>query len=557
MIPVGNGDQEKEWIFREDEMKQYAIGIDFGSLSGRALLVDVRSGREIAEEVMDYPHAVMSECLPDGTVLPPLFALQHPQDYLDVLHATVPALLKKTGVSNADIVGVGVDFTACTVLPVDREGVPLCFRHEYAGRPHAYVKLWKHHAAQPQADRINRIAAERKEIFPKRYGGTISSEWQLPKLLEIFENDPQILEEADAFCEAGDWIVRMLTGAVVRNSCAAGYKGCYHKAEGDVSEAFYEALAPGFGRARSLLKGKVVASGSRAGVVTEQGAERSGLLPGTPVAAATIDAHAAVPAVGICAPAKMLMIMGTSTCHMMLDKREIAAPGISGVVEDGILPGFFGYEAGQACVGDHFQWVVDNIVPARVAEEAKKRGISLHAYLTELAKSRSWTEESLLALDWFNGVRTPLVNARLKGVVTGFTLGTRVEDIYRALMEATAFGTRKIVETMEQSDIPVSELYACGGIAAKNPFLMQIYADVCGKTIRVARSKQAVALGAAIFGALAGGRENGGYDTVEEAVSAMACPVAACYKPEPVSQSLEEIRYRKYDALFDCFKSGV
>ncbi|HHW49241.1 MAG TPA: ribulokinase, partial [Clostridiaceae bacterium] len=320
--------------------KKYSIGIDFGTQSGRSVLVEVDTGREVATAVKYYPHGVIDEYLPDGvTRLEPDWALQHPQDYLDVLTETIPAILKESGVSPDDVIGIGIDFTACTMLPIKEDGTPLCFIDEYKSNPHAYVKLWKHHAAQDEANKLNEIAEKRGEEFLALYGGKISSEWFIPKVWQILNEAPEIYEAADKFIEAADWTVMQLTGQERRNSCTAGYKAIWNKRKGYPSNEFFKALDP---RLENVIDEKmsrdIYPLGSKAGELTEAAAKMTGLKAGTAVAVANVDAHVAVPAVGIVEPGKMLMIMGTSTCHMLLGNEEKMVPGICGVVEDGIIP---------------------------------------------------------------------------------------------------------------------------------------------------------------------------------------------------------------------------
>ena len=538
-------------------MSKYAIGLDFGSLSGRALLVEVETGREIATVVMEYPHGVMDENLPNGTKLEVDWALQHPQDYLDVLHDIVPSVVKQASIDPKDVIGIGVDFTACTILPIDYDGIPLCFMKEYRSQPHAYVKLWKHHAAQDEANRLNEIAEDRGERFLKRYGGKISSEWLVPKIWQIINEAPDIYQRADRFIEAGDWLVLKMTGEEKRSSCSAGYKGLWHKQEAYPSKEFYKSLDP---RLENLIEEKLSTDiypiGSKAGGLTDSAAKRLGLNPGTPVAVAIIDAHAALPAVGITEEGKMLMVMGTSTCHMVLAKEEKWVPGVGGIVEDGMIPGYFGYEAGQACVGDHFEWFVDNCVPLEYHQEARERGINLHVLLTEKAEQLVPGESGIIALDWWNGNRSILVDGDLTGLLIGCTLRTRPEEIYRALIEATAFGTRMIVDTFEENGISIQELYAAGGIAEKNQMLMQIYADVTNREIRISASSQTSALGSAMLGAVAAGASAGGYDNIQEAAKKMTSFKDLTYKPIPQNTESYNLLYEEYKKLHDYFGLG-
>lgn len=539
--------------------KKYTIGVDYGTQSGRAVLVEVDTGNIIATSVKEYTHGVMDEYLPGGEIkLEPDWALEHPADYLEVLGVTIPAVLKESGINPADVIGMAIDFTACTMLPINREGTPLCLLDEFKANPHAYVKLWKHHAAQPEANRLNEVAGERGEPFLKRYGGKISSEWLIPKIMQILDEAPGVYDAADKFLEATDWVALMLTGNEKRNSCTAGYKAIWNKREGYPSADFFKALDP---RLENVVDEKlsrdIYPLGGKAGELTEKMAALTGLLPGTAVGISNVDAHVAVPAVGIVEPAKMLMIMGTSTCHMVLGTEEKIVPGMCGVVEDGIIPGFLGYEAGQSCVGDHFEWFVENCVPASYVEEAAQKGMNIHKLLREKAGELAVGESGVIALDWWNGNRSVLVDADLTGVLLGCTLTTKPEEIYRALIEATAFGTNMIIETFEENGVPIKELYACGGIAEKDEFMMQIYADVTNREIRISASPQTVALGSAMFGAVAAGKEKGGYDSIFEAARYMSKVKEAYYKPIPENVEAYRKLYAEYKILHDYFGRGA
>ncbi len=536
-------------------VKKYSIGVDFGTLSGRAVLVDVSNGDEVATAVKEYTHGVMDEYLPDGkTKLGVDWALQHPKDYMEVFQFTIPELLKKTGVKPDQVVGVGIDFTACTMLPVDSKGTPLCFFPEFESEPNAYIKLWKHHAAQDKADELNRIARERGEKFLDLYGGKISSEWLIPKIWQVADEAPEVYRCADRFIEAADWVVWQLTGVEARNSCTAGYKAIWNKSKGYPSKEFFKALHPLLANVvEEKLGTTFYPAGHRAGVISEDAAKLTGLKPGTPVAIANVDAHVSVPAAGITSEGKMLMIIGTSTCHMLLGTEEKIVPGMCGVVQDGIIEGYYGYEAGQSCVGDHFSWFVDSCVPASYLDEAKKFGIDIHQLLTQKASALKPGQSGLVALDWWNGNRSVLVDADLTGLLVGATLQTKPEEIYRALVEATAFGTKIIVDTFNGNGVPVKELYAAGGIAEKNHFIMQIYADVTNLPIRISASSQTPALGSAIFGAIAAGRTGGGYDSVQEAVGAMVKPEKAIIYPNPEAVKVYGELYSLYHELHELF----
>lgn len=533
-------------------MEKYTIGLDLGTLSGRAVLVSVADGAALATSEFVYPHGVMETQLPDGTPLGEDWALQHPQDYLEVLTHTIPDVLRQSGVAPKDIIGIGVDVTSSTILPITEDGTPLCFVEEYKGRPHAWTKLWKHHAAQWEANEITEIASQRQEQWLHRYGGKISYAWQLPKLWQILREDEEVYRAADYFIEAADWVVWALTGRLTKSEGVAGYKGLWHKKDGYPSPDFFAALDP---RLETLLTDKMsypmVPLGGQAGTLTEEMAAKTGLLAGTAVAASNIDAHVAFPALGVHETGAMLAIMGTSTCHLMNATTERPVPGICGVVEDGILPGFYGYEAGQNSVGDLFAWFIDTCIPAEYTKQAA--GGNMHAFLREKASQLQVGESGLLALDWWNGNRSVLVDMDLTGLVLGMTLQTRPEEIYRALIEATAFGTRKIVETFRQAGIPVETFYASGGISQKDPMTMQIYADVLNMPIGIAGTEQGPALGCAIHAAVAAGPQRGGYATVVEASDAMGQLREHRYLPIAEQVAAYNQLYQEYERLHDYF----
>ncbi|MDO8587172.1 MAG: ribulokinase [Armatimonadota bacterium] len=540
-------------------MGKYSLGIDFGTLSGRAVLVDVENGREVAASVYNYDSGVIDEVLPStGERLPHDWALQDPADYLRVLQTTVPAALAEAGVSADDVIGVGIDFTACTMMPIDKAGAPLCFDPKWKNNPHAWVKLWKHHAAQPEANQINEIAGERGESFLARYGGKISSEWFFAKAWQILDESPEVYAAADKLIEAADWIVLQLTGRETRNACTAGYKAMWSKREGFPSNDFYKALDPRLERVIDEKMSRTISPmGAKAGELIPEMARKIGLKPGIGVAVGNVDAHVAVPATTVVEPGKMVIIMGTSNCHMVLGTEPKIVPGMCGVVEDGIIPGFFGFEAGQSCVGDHFAWFVENCVPAEYRDEAKGRGISVHDLLTEKAQRLKPGESGLLALDWWNGNRSVLVDADLTGVMLGCTLNTKPEEMYRALIEATAFGTNKIIKAFTDSGVAVDEIYACGGLPEQNKMLMQIYADVTGREIKIAASPQTVALGSAMFGAVAGGKAAGGYDSIFDAAKKMARVKDEMYKPIAANQAVYAKLFAEYELIHDYFGRGA
>ncbi|MFJ6672769.1 ribulokinase [Actinosynnema sp. NPDC091369] len=527
------------------------VGVDFGTLSGRAVVVRVRDGLELGTAVHDYRHGVLDRALPDGRPLPPDWALQVPQDYVDVLKHAVPAAIADAGVDPADVIGIGTDFTACTMVPVKSDGTPLNELPEFADNPHAYVKLWKHHAAQPQADRINHLAAQRGESWLPRYGGLISSEWEFAKGLQLLEEAPEVYAAMDHWVEAADWIVWQLAGTYVRNACTAGYKGIYQ--DGYPSREFLSALNPDFSDfVTDKLEHQLGQLGDRAGGLTEQAAEWTGLKPGIAVAVGNVDAHVTAPAARAVEPGQMVAIMGTSTCHVMNADVLADVPGMCGVVDGGIVPGLWGYESGQSGVGDIFAWFVEHNVPPEYHEQARARGISVHELLTELAAQQRIGEHGLIALDWHSGNRSVLVDHELSGVVVGQTLATRAEDTYRALLEATAYGTRVVVDSYTDAGIPVTELVIAGGLL-RNPLLMQIYADVTNLPLSVIGSEQGPALGSAMHAAVAAGA----HADIHAAAKAMGSIKRGAYLPIPENVEAYERMFVEYQELHDYFGRGV
>jgi L-ribulokinase len=538
--------------------KKYTIGVDFGTESGRALLVDVATGEELAAAVHPYANGVIDQRLPgSGVRLEPDWALQDPADYIEVFKRAIPAVLAQSGIDPADVIGLAIDFTACTILPVKADGTPLCTLPEYRHRPHAWVKLWKHHAAQPQANKLNETARTLGYDFLARYGGKISSEWFVPKTMQILDEDPEIYFAADRLIEAADWVVWQLTGIETRNLATLGYKALWSKRTGFPPTEFFKALDERLEHFMAeKLAAPIVALGQKVGGLTAQAAQWTGLPQGTAVAAANIDAHVAVPAATVTGPGRMVIIMGTSNCHMVLGEEEHIVPGICGYVEDGCIGGLFGYEAGQACVGDHFAWFTANCVPAAYAEEAGARSISLHQLLEEKASALRPGASGLVALDWWNGNRSVLVDVDLTGLIVGMTLATKPEEIYRALIEATAYGTRLIIENYAAHGVPVHEIVATGGLPDRNKLLMQIYADVTGRPIHLAGTSQGGAKGAAMHAAVAAGEAAGGYATIVAAAQAMAHLRPEHYTPDPAAVAVYEQLYAEYVTLHDYFGRG-
>jgi L-ribulokinase len=522
----------------------YAIGIDFGTESGRALLLDLQTGREVAVSDVAYPSGVIDRALPGtGEELPADWALQDPDDWVTVVETAVPAVLSSAGVPKEQVVGLGVDFTSCTVLPVTRDGAPLCTLPEWRSHPHAWPKLWKHHAAQPVADRLNEVAEERGDSFLSRYGGKLSSEWYFPKLIELWLSDREVYDAAYGFIEGTDWIVWHLTGNERRATCTAGYKACWSESEGLPPTAFFEAAYPGFSRPAEKLGTSFHQLGTAAGRLRPLVAERSGLADTTTVAVGNVDSFVSVPGAGVDEPGAFLMVVGTSICDLVVHPKEIRLPGITGVVKDGILPGLYGYEAGQVAVGDMLAWFVDEIG----RPDGAAGGEAAYEVLEQQAAGLRPGGTGLVALDWWNGNRTILADADLTGVIAGLTLQTTQQQVYRALLESIAFGNRRIMDNFEEHGLRLGDIVACGGIAEKSPLLMQLLADTSGRPVHLPASSQIPARGAALFGAVAAGR----FPDIEAAVEATRPQMARTYRPDREARPIYDAVYEIYRELYE------
>lgn len=520
----------------------YVIGVDFGTLSGRAVLVDGRNGALMAQRVLEYPGGVRTG---DG----PGWALQDPDDYLRVLEGTIPPLLEEAGTDGGQVAAVGWDVTACTMLPALADGTPLCRLPEFRNQPHAWVKLWKHLAAEEQARRLEAAILTWDPALLEDYGGKVGAQWMVPKAMQILEEAPELYGRADLLLEVSDWLVLTLTGRLTRSSCFAGFKSFFRPERGYLPPEILRRLDPRLEGLGEKLRGCVRSPWETAGGLTESWARRLGLRPGTPVAAGIIDAHAGLPGCGIAGEGHLMMSVGTSACHMLLSRERRAIPGICGVVRDSVLPGLYAYEAGQASVGDLLDWYVRQALPAWASEGAREQGRSVHAFLAAGAEELSPGSGGLLALDWWNGQRSPYVNDRLSGLLLGLTMQTTPFQVYRALLEAAAYGARLIAETFERGGVPIRAVTACGGVARKSPLMMRIFADVLDRPISLAAEEQATALGTAVLAACAAGLHR----TPEAAVQAMTCPPEIVYRPDPARAETYERLYREYRTLAEYF----
>ncbi len=535
---------------------KFVLGLDYGTNSVRALIVGVSNGDEIATYVYDYKRGragiVTDE--KDANV-----ARQDPADYVEGTDKCIKGALEKAkrvkGFSPGNIIGIGVDTTGSTPIPVDRDGQPLCFRTEFRDNINALAWLWKDHSGHAEAEEITDLAAKVHPEYLAKCGGVYSSEWFFSKILHCLHVDPAVFEAARSWVELADFIPGILTGkskpeSLKRSVCAAGHKAMYNRDWGGLpAKDFLNTLAPELGDLRDRLYDEAYTSDTTAGFLSEQKARDLGLETGVPVSVGAFDAHMGAVGAGI-QPGTLVKIIGTSTCDMMVaPNREKLPdiPGLCGIVNGSILPGYLGLEAGQSAVGDIFNWFVENLTPAGSKTQ------DMHKLLTEKASSLKPGESGLIALDWNNGNRTVLADARLTGLILGQTLNTKPEEIYRALIEGTAYGARIIINRFEEYGIKVEEVIACGGIAEKNPLLLQIYADVFETPIKVSRSSQTCALGAAMFGAVAGGRERGGYKNAEEAIEHMSGAKPTVYHPDKDRSRLYARLFKLYRQLHDVF----
>jgi L-ribulokinase len=515
------------------------VGVDFGTESGRALLLDLGTGQELAVAVVPYPSGVIDRSLPGtGEPLPPDWALQDPSDWVSVLERGVPEVIARANVQPGEVVGVGIDFTSCTVLPVTRDGTPLCTIERWRQRRHAWPKLWKHHSAQHVADRLNEVALERGEGWLARYGGRISSEWYFPKLIEIWLEDREIYEAADRFLEATDWVVWWLTGIEIRQTCTAGFKALWSPVDGLPSPDYFTEAYPGFDHPAEKLGERFVPLGTKAGAVRSEVAARIGLTDTVAVAVGNVDSFVCFPGAGVERPGTYVPVVGTSTCEMIVHPDENRLPGITGVVKDGILPGLYGYEAGQAAVGDMLAWFVQTLGVG---------GPTGYAELEEGAARLVPGETGLLALGWWNGNRTILADADLTGVVFGLMLHSTPDHIYRALLESIAFGSRRIIDNFAEHGLDVDEIVAVGGIAERSPLLMQLLSDIAGLPVKVPQSHEIPARGSALFGALAAGVFAG----IGEAIAALRPQLGHTYRPDARAKPTYDRVYGIYRDLYD------
>lgn len=519
----------------------YSIGIDFGTGSGRAFLINTENGEIEEQYIRNYTHGTIEGEL-GGEKLPQNFALQNANDYMEIIETGIPTIIEKANISVSEIVGIGIDFTSSTVIFVDEQMEPIQNRAGFQDNPHAYVKLWKHHGAQDEADLLFKTALEGENRWLGYYGFNVSSEWMIPKIMEVNNKAPEVMAVTANIMEAGDWIVNRLTGQNVRSNCGLGFKSFWEAETGFHYDLFDKVDSDLSDIVRTKVDAPVVSIGDSVGTLCKEMAEKLGLSPDTQVSPFIIDAHASLLGIGSEKDKEMTMVMGTSTCHLMLNKEQHKVPGISGSVKGAIIPNLYAYEAGQTAVGDLFEYVAKQ-APYDYVKAAESRGISIFDLLNEKAAQLYPGESGLIALDWHNGNRSVLSDSNLKGSLFGMTLQTRHEEIYRAYLEATAFGAKMIMQQYQGWQMEVDHVFACGGIPKKNGLLMEIYANILNKKITVIDSEYAPAIGAAILGAICGGA----HPDFNSAIEAMKEPVLYQVEPDP-----QQVRI--YKKLFSAYK---
>jgi L-ribulokinase len=545
---------------------KYVIGVDFGTDSVRSVVVNVETGKEEASEVVYYPRwAKGMYCDPAKNQF-----RQHPLDYVEGMEASIKgALAKLPAGTGSKVVGIGIDTTGSTPGAVDKNGTPLALLPEFKDNPNAMFVLWKDHTGVKEAEEINNVARTWGGTdFTKYEGGVYSSEWFWTKILHVIREDKKVREVAFSWIEHCDWMPAVLTGitdplTLKRSRCAAGHKAMWHEEWGGLpDEAFLVKIDPLLKGLKARLFTKTYTSDEKFGGLTKEWADRLGLKPGVAVAVGAFDAHMGAVGAGI-QKATLSKIMGTSTCDMMLASYDVIGTklvaGICGQVDGSIIPGMVGLEAGQSAYGDVYawfkhllSWCVDAILPETVlVDKATAEKLRLEVRdkildrLTTEATKIPLEETGLLALDWLNGRRTPFADQTLKGAIFGLTLGTTPAKIFRALVEATAFGARAINEQFMKFGVPLEEVIATGGIPQKSDFVMQVTADVLNMPIKVVKSEQACALGAGMFGAIAGGV----YKTTLEAQEKMGCGFSKTYKPNPKNAAQYDKLYQKYQQI--------
>ncbi|MBR5782973.1 MAG: ribulokinase [Clostridia bacterium] len=527
-------------------MAKYSIGLDFGTLSARGVMVDVTSGEIVATAQYAYPHQIMSH-LPDGTPLPPASAYAHPEDYIEGMQKIIRQMTQEMP-PEGEVVSLGIDSATSSVIPLSANGAPLCFLPEFKDHAHAYIKLWKHHTPTLQAARLQQAALRRGERFLSDCGNMVSVESFFPKVLETFEEDREVYDAAALFLEVGEWLTLVLTGKVVAGETFACFKRFYHPFRGYPEKDYFNSVAPDFGTVLSKLRGKMLPVGAKAGELHERTASALGLPAGIAVSSPQLDAHTAMAAVGG-KPGDMVCVMGTNGISLMCSHSDSGLEGISSTSSHCFLPDTYGHEGGQSSVGDTFAWFVNNFVPPEYHDNALEQEMSLHQYLSSLASEKKPGESGLMALNWLAGVRTPYMDYSLNGTLVGMTLQTKPEDIYRALIEATLYSARQIRDIFKNHGHTVSRCFLAGGIPRKNELFCQLAADILGVDVHACTFEDTCALGSAILAAFAWGEEKR-----EILINNMRCKDIKDYYPDFAARDTYDKLYAEYMRLGNIMK---
>ena len=537
---------------------KYALGFEFKTKTAEAILVDVNNGKTVASAINNYQYGLITKKLPGTDIeLNPHWSLHHPNDYINALKRTVPKLLKESQVQPNQIIGIGIAFEGSIIIPTLKDGTPLALVDEFKNEPHAWPKHWKQQTAHDKAEQLTQIAVDRLEIFLDRYGGKIEPECFFSKVWEIFDESPNVYHAADRLIEATDWIVWQLTGIESRNISAAGFKALWSKSEGFPLETFFGAMHPNLSNIiQEKMMSEISPLGTQIGTLTESAASWMKLTPGIPIAAGMLSNYAAVPAATVIEPGKMVLILNDSLSQIVLSDKEFRIPGILGMVKDGVIPGFISFETGQSSGMNHLSWFLENALPGKYEKEARKQKIDKSQLIEEKAIALEPGQSGLIALDWLNGNQSILRDRNLQGIVVGLSLETKPEEIYRALVEATIFGTRKIFETFIASGMAIDEIIVVGGDPVKNRLFLSTLAQVANMEIKIAKSSHVPALGAATYAAVAAGENLGGYNTIQEAVRHMAHLREKTFIPNNADKQTYSRLYSEFTSLHDYFGFG-
>ncbi len=535
-------------------MARILLGLSFHAESVKAVAIDVNSGNMVGRAIEKYSKGVIRENLPTGERIPAGFVLADPKAWLVSMKGAIARLMNETGIPPPEIISLGVSMESCVVLPTDSFGVPLCMKEEFASNPHAWPKLWNHRGAAPQAEKLTKIARDRGEPFLDQTGNRVSSEWMWPKLLEVIEKSPEVAQATEWFIEGSDWIVWQLTGNQIRNLCSAGYKACYIEGIGYPSGAFFENASFDLARiAEKVRSVPVLPSGRFVGGLLPEAAQNLGLMPDLSVGAGVISNHVGVVGAGVYEPGVLTLVFGDSTAHMLMSDEEKIFEGYSCMVKDGIVDGYWGYEAGQPATGELFEWFKNILSPVGLSRRAESDDVDDEVVLDRWLSEVPPGSNGVLSLEWFDGNKSVLFDPSLSGVITGLKLGTTPAQIYKSLVEATAFGTKKIIQAFKDGGLKINKIVAIGSVPFKSPSRLQIYADVIGLPIHVPDTPEAIARGTAIIGAMSVDTKELGYKGREAYFEAMKSEDHDYFEPNENTKKIYEEIYEKYSKLHDMY----